>query len=45
MKVKDRMITCEKCGHKWKLSQGGKEPYKCACGHKNKKLNSLIIKK
>jgi DNA-directed RNA polymerase subunit RPC12/RpoP len=29
-------IECEKCGWKWKLSNGGKDPYTChRCGHDN----------
>ena len=32
----DQTITCEKCGWKWKLDDGGEDPYTChKCGHDN----------
>lgn len=46
MKIKDKTIVCEECGWKWKLSDGGKDPYMChKCGHNNKQKNGLTIKK
>lgn len=46
MKIKYKTIVCEKCGWKWKLSEGGKDPYMChKCGHNNKSSNGLKIKK
>jgi hypothetical protein len=27
--IKDKIITCKKCGHKWHLKDGGDDPYVC----------------
>ena len=27
--IKDKIIQCKKCGWKWKLFTGGKDPYVC----------------
>jgi len=46
MKILDKTIICKKCGWKWKLSDGGKDPYIChKCGFDNKESNGLKIKK
>lgn len=46
MKILDKTIVCKNCGWKWKLSEGGKDPYTChKCGYKNKEGNGLNIKK
>lgn len=46
MKIKDKTIHCEKCPWKWKLSDGGKDPYTChKCGNKNRNPNSLNVNK
>ena len=32
----DKTITCENCGWKWELEDGGKDPYICyKCEHDN----------
>lgn len=36
IKLADQTITCTNCGHQWKLSDGGSDPYICHnCGHDN----------
>lgn len=31
-------VFCDNCGWRWKLSEGGDDPYVChKCGHNNKK--------
>jgi hypothetical protein len=36
-------IKCEKCGHTWGLTDGGKNPYLChICDHDNSNQNSSI---
>jgi len=33
-------ITCENCGWKWNISDGGEKPFMChKCGHDNEELN------
>jgi hypothetical protein len=37
-KKADKLIVCQKCGHSWKASQGGKDPFTChKCGSKGAK--------
>jgi hypothetical protein len=39
----DGEIECEKCGWKWKLADGGQEPYIChKCNHDNSNQNDSI---
>ena len=46
--IKDKIITCKKCGHKWHLKDGGDDPYVChKCNPKtlneNINYNALIL--
>jgi hypothetical protein len=46
----DKTITCKKCGHKWKLKDGGDDPYVCHKCHpenlpKKQNLNEAILNK
>lgn len=35
-KISDEFVICDSCGWKWKLSDGGEEPYLChKCGYNN----------
>jgi hypothetical protein len=27
--IKNKLITCKKCGHQWYLKDGGNDPYTC----------------
>ena len=37
LKKSVKEVKCQKCGWKWDLSDGGKDPYTChKCGHVNK---------
>ena len=43
LKEAEKMIKCEKCGHDWKDSEGGKDKYLChECGHNNLPLKESI---
>jgi hypothetical protein len=44
----DKTIVCQKCNWKWKLSEGGDDPYMChKCGHNNinNHINEIHISK
>jgi len=46
----DKTITCSKCGHQWKLKDGGDDPYVCHKCHpenlpKKQSLNEAILNK
>jgi len=44
----DKTIVCQECNWKWKLSEGGNDPYVChKCGHNNsdKYINEIQISK
>ena len=39
--AEDKTIICPKCGWRWKLSTGGKDPYTChKCGFDNNNTQS-----
>jgi hypothetical protein len=39
-KIKDGVITCDRCGWHWDIVQGGDDPYMCHdCGHDNSPVN------
>lgn len=45
VKESNETIKCEKCGHSWKESEGGKEKYLChICGYNNIPLQEAKIK-
>jgi hypothetical protein len=46
----DKTITCKKCGHQWKLKDGGDDPYVCHQCHpenipKKENLNERLVTK
>jgi DNA-directed RNA polymerase subunit RPC12/RpoP len=44
--VKDKEIKCKNCGWRWKLSDGGKDPYTChKCNYNNKEMKLTEILK
>lgn len=43
--VNKGLITCNKCGWEWKVSEGGHDTYDChKCGNKNNNLNESVLK-
>jgi hypothetical protein len=42
--VNKGMVTCNKCGWEWKVSEGGKDTYDChKCGNKKNNLNESVL--
>jgi len=41
-KIKDGVVTCDKCGWHWDIVQGGDDPYAC---HKCDTDNSPVVEK
>jgi len=43
MENEDESIECEKCGWRWELEDGGKDPYVChKCGYNNSNIYDMM---